>query len=100
MPDIFDSYSHQRPDVNPVIYAYSDTRWPGYLKIGYTVRPVDERMKEHYPTLTPTISYKVQYVESALYADGTSFMDHDVHKVLRKKGFKVIKAEENGKTTE
>ena len=100
MPDIFDSYSHQLPDVNPIIYAYSDTRWPGYLKIGFTTRTIDDRMKEHYPTLTPTISYKVEYTESALYADGTTFMDHDVHKVLQKKGVKVVKDEENGKTTE
>ena len=100
MPDIFDQYVHPKTEVKPIIYAYSDTRWPGCLKIGYTTRTIDERMAEHYPTLTPTISYKVEYVESALYPDGTSFMDHDVHKVLQKKGMKVIKASENGKTTE
>lgn len=100
MPDIFDSYSHQRPDINPIIYAYSDTRWPGYLKVGYTTRSIEDRMKEHYPTLTPTISYKVRYVEPALYSDGTAFTDHEVHKVLKKKGFPVVRDEENGKTTE
>lgn len=88
MSDLFDKYAHQRPDVHPIIYAYSDTRYPDCLKVGYTVRPVEERMKEHYPTLTPTISYKVEYVESALYSDGSSFMDHDVHKMLEHKGIK------------
>lgn len=100
MPDIFDKYSKDRPELKPIIYAYSDTRWPGYLKIGYTTRTVEERMKEHYPTLTPTISYKVEYVESALYPNGTVFMDHDVHRVLRQKGFRIIKDSSGEKNTE
>ena len=100
MPDIFDSYSHQRPDAKPIIYAYSDTRWPGYLKVGFTTRSIEDRMKEHYPTLTPTTSYKVEYIESALYPDGTTFMDYAVHDVLKRKGIKVIKDSEDKKKTE
>ena len=50
----------QRPNSNPIIYAYSDTRFPSMLKVGYTERPIEERMKEHYPTLTPTQSWKVE----------------------------------------
>ena len=65
MPDIFDQYVQPKASVEPIIYAYSDTRYPGCLKVGYTDRPIEERMKEHYPTLTPGISYKVEYVESA-----------------------------------
>lgn len=72
----------QRPDAKPIIYAYSDTRFPGMLKVGYTERPIKERMKEHYPTLTPAQSWKVELVESAMKSDGSVFMDHDVHRVL------------------
>ena len=76
MSDNFDKYAHLRPENPPIIYAFSDTRWPGCLKIGYTTRTIEERMKEHYPTITPTISYTVEYVEPAMKDDGSVFMDH------------------------
>lgn len=91
MPDIFDQYVHPKTEVKPIIYAYSDTRFPGCLKVGYTDRPVEERMHEHYPTLTPGTSYKVEFVESALNSDGAVFMDHDVHRELELLGIKAIK---------
>ena len=100
MPDIAEQYISKRIESNPIIYAYSDVRWPGYLKVGYTTRPVEERMKEHYPTLTPTKSYKIELIESALYPDGSNFMDHDVHKVLSQKGISPVHMEENNKQTE
>jgi len=99
MPDIFDNFIHAKSEINPIIYAYSDTRFPGCLKVGYTDRPIGERMREHYPTLTPGQSYKVEYVESAMNADGAIFMDHDVHKMLEKGGFYAIK-DKDGKKTE
>lgn len=98
MPDIFDQYVHPKTEVKPTIYAYSDTRFPGCLKVGYTDRPVEERMHEHYPTLTPGISYKVEYTEPAMTADGAIFMDHDVHKMLESKGFRAIKTEDGKKS--
>ena len=52
----------QRPKSKPIIYAYSDTRFPAMLKVGYTERAIEERMKEHYPTLTPVQSWKVELV--------------------------------------
>ena len=61
----------QRPNAKPIIYAYSDTRFPGMLKVGYTERPIKERMKEHYPTLTPTQSWKVELIESSMKSDGS-----------------------------
>lgn len=82
-----------RPDARPKVYAYSDTRFPGALKIGYTTRTMDERMKEHYPTLTPTISYRVEFVESAMYEDGSSFMDHDLHRYMERHGFERLEGE-------
>ena len=52
-----------------------------YKRQGYTTRDINERMKEHYPTITPGQSWKVEYTESAMKADGSTFMDHDVHAI-------------------
>lgn len=89
----------QRPKARPIIYAYSDVHFPSYLKVGYTSRPIEERMKEHYPTLLPKRPWKVEMIESAMYADGSNFRDHAVHDVLKKKGFPRI-SDENDKDTE
>ena len=67
----------------PVIYAYSDTRFPGMLKVGFTARSVEVRMKEHYPTLVPGQSWKVELIRPAMRKDGSVFSDKAVHKVLR-----------------
>ena len=67
----------------PVIYAYSDTRFPNMLKVGFTSRKVEIRMKEHYPTLVPGQSWKVELVRSAMRQDGTVFTDKAVHRVLK-----------------
>jgi molybdopterin-guanine dinucleotide biosynthesis protein len=99
MADIFDLYVHPKTEVKPIIYAYSDTRFPGCLKVGYTDRTVEERMHEHYPTLTPGQSYKVEYVESALNAEGAIFTDHDVHRVLEIGGIRAIRTK-HGKKSE
>ena len=72
-----------RGDSQPKIYAYSDTRFPGQLKVGYTVRDVRERVAEQYPTITPETSYRIEYEVSAMRDDGTTFTDHDVHKLLK-----------------
>lgn len=41
----------------PKIYAYSDSRFPNCLKIGHTAQEtVSQRMKQHYPTVTPSQS--------------------------------------------
>ena len=88
----------QRPESKPIIYAYSDIRFPKMLKIGYTARPIEVRMKEHYPTLTPGESWKVEYVESAIRNDGSIFMDYDVHTVLKYWGNNPVKSEDNKKS--
>lgn len=91
----------QRPESKPIIYAYSDPTYPGMLKVGYTTRTIEERMHEHYPTLRPdtTKPYTVRLIESAMYCDGGSFLDYEVHRVLEKKGFKALK-DSDGKKTE
>ena len=83
----------QKPIIRPTIYAYSDTRYPGCLKVGYTSRSVEERMKEHYPTITPGVSYKVELIESAMYDDGSSFRDYKVHEVLKNNGITCVAGE-------
>ena len=56
------------------------------IKIGYTARSLDERMKEHYPTRGPNNikRYKVLLLESSMRNDGSYFIDKDVHKILKK----------------
>lgn len=98
MSDIFDKYVHPKTESKPIIYAYSDIRFPGLLKVGFTKRPIEERMKEHYPTNTPGISYTVEYVESALKPDGSVFMDHDVHRALESMGIKAEKTPDGSKS--
>ena len=76
---------------HPIIYAYSETRaeLTGLLKVGYTNRAVEVRMAEHYPTKLPdgTMPYRVELVESAMRSDGSCFLDHDVHRLLKARGF-------------
>lgn len=80
----------KRPEVNPRIYAYEDTnpQYNGMLKVGFTTRSVEERIREQYPTKRPdgTKPYKIKYEESAVRNDGTSFTDKDVHSMLEKMG--------------
>ena len=103
MPDLFDKYAHPRPEVRPQIYAYQDTNpiYAGLLKVGYTDRDIDARVAQQYPTLRPGDKkpYKIVLRESAMYSDGTSFTDHDLHKVLARRGFPALK-DKDGKKTE
>lgn len=71
----------------PTIYAYSDTRYEGKLKVGYTaVKSAEERVKEQFPVITPTQSWTIVLDEPAIREDGSFFTDHDVHKALKKHG--------------
>lgn len=86
MPDFFP----QRPASHPMIYAYEDTnpQYTGLLKVGYTTIEVDKRVAQQYPTKRPdgSVPYRIVYRESAMYPDGTSFTDHDVHRALERMG--------------
>ena len=79
----------QRPSLNPMIYAYEDLNpeYKGLLKVGYTEVDVDKRVAQQYPTKRPDgrVPYRIVLRESAMYPDGSSFSDHDVHKALKKK---------------
>ena len=78
----------------PRIYAYSDTRFPGCLKVGFTTRETAEkRVREQYPVKTPQQTWKIELDETALRDDGSLFTDHDVHRVLTQHGVERVNGE-------
>lgn len=92
MPDFF----VQRPQIHPTIYAYSlvgVASHNGYLKVGFTERDVDTRVKEQVHTVG--VPFKIHLRESAMRTDGTCFTDHDVHAILRRRGFRQLNAGED-----
>ncbi len=82
----------QRPEVKPTIYVYElpdVSTHVGYLKIGFTDRgDYEERIAEQLHT--SGVKHNTVYVTSAMRADGTCFMDHEIHAVLKRKGFKQL----------
>lgn len=86
-------FFQQRPQIHPTIYAYSlvgvDSH-NGYLKVGFTERDVETRIYEQLHT--SGIPYQIHLRESAMRTDGTCFTDHDVHAILRQRGFAQLNA--------
>lgn len=81
----------ERGDFNPQIYAYEVTNpnYKGLLKIGYTTKDVEERVKAQFPVLQPDEKpYKIVFAMSSMREDGTSFTDKDIHKFLRDNNYK------------
>jgi hypothetical protein len=86
-----DKFFPQRPNSKPTIYAYEDTnpQYRGLLKIGFTTVDAKTRVAKQYPTLRPgKPPYRIVLEESAMCNDGTTFIDHDVHRHLRAVGIK------------
>ncbi len=80
-----------RPKVEPKIYAYEDTnpQYAGLLKVGYTTKDVRERLAAQYPTKKPgKPPYRILLEEPAMRNDGTTFTDHEVHRMLRINGIR------------
>jgi hypothetical protein len=77
----------------PRIYAYTDSRFEGCLKVGYTTKLSAERVAEQYPVKLPNQSYKIELDEIAMREDGSLFTDHDVHRVLIRKKVERINGE-------
>ena len=78
----------QRPKVDPTIYAYSlpgVKSHEGYLKVGYTDRNAETRIKEQLHT--SGLAFKIEVLRSAMRDDGSCFTDRDIHAVLKKRGF-------------
>lgn len=77
-----------RSSSSPTVYAYELLGVPnhaGLLKIGFTDRDALTRIKEQ--LVTSAIQFRIVLEESAMKRDGTSFTDHDVHRILRQRGF-------------
>jgi len=91
---------------SPKIYAYIEpqfakTKWSGsregigLLKIGYTERDIEARMREHFPTKGPVKEpYKILLVEEAMTKEGKFFTDHAIHRILLESGIKRFKGTE------
>lgn len=79
----------QRPSVTPTIYVYNlpqVTTHKGYVKVGYTDRDAETRINEQMHT--SGLKANILYTESAMCSDGSIFTDKDVHRILRRKGFR------------
>ncbi len=86
----------QRPESHPTIYAYEFVgvaSHQGYIKVGYTERDVETRIKEQ--THTAAVPYRILGQWSAMKNDGSCFTDHDVHAVLKAKGKQQLNAGED-----
>lgn len=82
-----------RPEITPTIYAYeliNVASHKGYLKVGYTERDVATRVAEQMHT--SAVPYKIVLCASAMRPDGSCFTDHDIHAVLKKKGYMQLNA--------
>ncbi|SUA43856.1 Uncharacterised protein [Neisseria zoodegmatis] len=79
----------------PRIYAYSDSRFPGCLKVGYTTRTQAQiRVREQMAAVKmPKQTWKIELDETAMRDDGSLFKDHDVHRVLQRKGIRRVNGE-------
>ena len=91
------NYFPAKSESAPMIYAYEDKYDPnlkGILKVGYTTIGVQERVKQQYNILRPgEPPYRILVEESAMRQDGTTFLDHDVHRQLKKMGCQHIEGE-------
>ena len=86
----------QWPESHPAIYAYEFigvASHQGYIKVGYTERDVETRIKEQ--THTAAVPYRILGQWSAMKNDGSCFTDHEVHAILKAKGKKQLNAGED-----
>lgn len=86
----------QRPEVTPTIYAYEligVESHRGYIKVGYTDRDAETRIREQLHT--SGVPYRILYQASAMREDGSCFTDHAVHACLRARGYTQLKAGED-----
>jgi hypothetical protein len=88
MSNSISNFFPSRPVAKPTIYAFASTHQDhvGLLKVGHTEREASDRIAEQWPGGLK--AYRIELIESAMRSDGTSFMDHDVHRHLRARGFK------------
>ena len=80
-----------RAAVRPMIYAYT-LKAEGYgdlLKVGYTERDVETRVREQVANIKLPINiHKIVLAESTMRKDGSTFDDYAVHRLLKRHGVK------------
>lgn len=77
-------FLRNRVEQMPTIYAYELVGVPdheGLIKVGFTVRDVEERIKEQLGTAN--VKHRTLLKRNAMRPDGSVFDDHAVHKLLR-----------------
>ena len=91
------NYFPVRSESAPTIYAYEDKYDPnlkGLLKVGYTTVGAYYRVNQQYNIRRPgQPPFHIWVEESAMRKDGSSFMDHEVHRQLKKMGCQHIEGE-------
>ena len=103
----------QKQNFKPQVYAYIDSDFPTYVKIGYTARQnhvgesdedrldVLERINEQHGINTPHQSKKsLIWFDKAMRPDGSTFTDKDLHSLLRKNGYKQLRNDKDETLTE
>ena len=78
----------KKSKAQPRVYAYSLDKLKtheGLLKVGQTSRKTKTRVKEQ--TETVGVEYTIHVDELAVKEDGDFFSDHEVRRILTKKGF-------------
>ena len=86
---------------SPTIYAYitpNDTSKKGWVKIGYTDRDADTRIKEQ--THTSDTKYELLWSHDARYDGGEYFTDDDFHWYLTQCGIERGKFQHSGRRSE
>lgn len=101
--ELRDRYLPQSPSVYPQIYAYEayangNNIRQGQIKIGYTTRQ-DYKERIHEQEGQMHIRASVLGHWDAIKQTGESFTDHDVHALLRERGFNQVR-DDYGKLTE
>lgn len=86
---------------NPTIYAYTtpnDVSQKGWVKIGYTDRDAETRIKEQ--THTSDTKYELLWSHDARYDGGEYFTDDDFHWFLTQYGIERGKFQDSGRPSE
>lgn len=88
MPKSLEELVPTKQDVRLRIYAYAihDDAHKGWLKVGQTTRAVKKRVAEQLK-IAAIKNFTIEVDESAERENGSTFSDHDVRNLLKKKGF-------------
>jgi len=89
MSKSIDEILSPKPQIRPLIYAYSidDKAHSGMLKVGQTTRDVKKRVAEQLRTAAIK-NYRIEIESDAVRDDGTIFSDHEVRARLIQKKFR------------